>query len=382
MTIGNISYQSKVQTPDILIKEITDLYIRKNFQSLSDYFNAQNQLVNFNFLELNITSAVTNQKFRHNLVYTPKDIIISQITGVGSCAFNYGNFDSTNIDVTTTGACRVRLFVGTYYGDTSTVTAKSTDSELMTALPLVNTGGSSVSVIGDYTALGTERLILIQSQSQGGNALRGSVTLPAASTLANTSLWIQKTDANFSPIQITSVSTILPDNALTTQLSTQWERVLLFSNGTSWYVLVRDYPRTWQPFPTGLTLLFQGLPNLINSVLWRRDGGTIFITSYISAKGAATLSPFLLSVPAQIVADTSQLVGLFLSQMPLSIYQFATPQATYGTANLVSGVNNQFFFTTVGNTVDFWGATLNGHTVSGTDNFTINLAYPVQGWKG
>ncbi len=92
------------------------------------FFQAQNQLLNFNFFEIVLTAAQTNQgQLAHNLGFIPKDVIVTQITGSGTFNFLFGQFDATNIYYTSTGACRVRFFVGTYWNDQSTAAVKNTD---------------------------------------------------------------------------------------------------------------------------------------------------------------------------------------------------------------------------------------------------------------
>lgn len=118
-----------IQTnPQIYVAQISDQYIRKNFQNLSDYFNSQNQLYNFVFVEIVFSGAVTSQVVPHSLGVIPQDIILTKITGVGSATFLHGSFTKTNMYITTTGACRVRFFYGNYFNFTSSVNNQASDS--------------------------------------------------------------------------------------------------------------------------------------------------------------------------------------------------------------------------------------------------------------
>lgn len=96
----------------LLTKEIKDLWIRKNFEFLNTFVSTQVILQNWVFLEFQVTQAVTNLKIKHGLIAVPRDIIQTSKTGPGSVTFNYDEFDATNVDVTTTGPCKVRFFVG------------------------------------------------------------------------------------------------------------------------------------------------------------------------------------------------------------------------------------------------------------------------------
>lgn len=102
-------------SPILETKQVQDQYIRKNFVNLQQYFQSQNQLLNFQFFDIVFSAAVTNQKVQHGLSYIPRDIIMLAVTGSGLVTFNLGIFDSTNMNITTTGACHVRFFAGTYW---------------------------------------------------------------------------------------------------------------------------------------------------------------------------------------------------------------------------------------------------------------------------
>lgn len=115
-------------SPSLFVKEIIDQVLRKNFQLLSDYFSSQNQLLNFNFQELNFSGAVTNQQVPHSLGIVPQDIIVTKVTGGGKITFNHGLFTAQNMYVTVDGACRVRFFFGTYWNYTSKVNNQVSDS--------------------------------------------------------------------------------------------------------------------------------------------------------------------------------------------------------------------------------------------------------------
>lgn len=147
MTLGNLSTQPQTPIPNLLTKEIQDIFTRKNFQSLVEYFQRQNQLVNFEFFELNITGPTSGvQTLAHELGFTPKDVIITQMTGSGSISFQFGSFTLNSISYTCTGPCRVRFFLGTYFGDTSTVAAQATDIETLLSTP-VNSGVQTGTIV-------------------------------------------------------------------------------------------------------------------------------------------------------------------------------------------------------------------------------------------
>lgn len=66
----------------------------------------------FEFFKITLASAVTNFKYSHKLNFTPTDVIQLSVVGVGSITWNYASFDKTNLNLTTTGACVVRAYIG------------------------------------------------------------------------------------------------------------------------------------------------------------------------------------------------------------------------------------------------------------------------------
>lgn len=97
------------------LEDLEDPDIRENFKRLQDYLKAEPVLKGqFNFFEIKVDSAVTLQKFAHNLGFAPQDVIQTSIIGTGQLTWNYENFDRNYIVFTTTGPCKVRVFVGNY----------------------------------------------------------------------------------------------------------------------------------------------------------------------------------------------------------------------------------------------------------------------------
>lgn len=109
--------------PSLIIKEISDQYIRKNFQNLNDYFKNQNQLLDFKFFTQTFTQATDNFKIAHGLKYIPQDIIVTQLVGA-NMTVNFDKFTGTNLDVSVDGPCVVRFFIGTYWNAPSVANAK------------------------------------------------------------------------------------------------------------------------------------------------------------------------------------------------------------------------------------------------------------------
>jgi hypothetical protein len=99
-------------TIKFLLKEISDFYVRENFEKLLNFFKDKPFLEKWQVFEIDFDSATANGVFRHTLGSVPKDIIQTSKTGAGNVTFNYELFDRDFINLTTTGPCKVRFLVG------------------------------------------------------------------------------------------------------------------------------------------------------------------------------------------------------------------------------------------------------------------------------
>lgn len=100
--------------PRLKIDEIADPILRENFRTLQEYFQKDTNLQGFEHFEIEFEAAVVNFKFPHNLRFTPQDIVQTSKIGAGTVTYNYSSFDSTNLDITTTGAATIRFYAGTH----------------------------------------------------------------------------------------------------------------------------------------------------------------------------------------------------------------------------------------------------------------------------
>lgn len=101
----------------LLMNEITDEYVKENFIRLQDFIRFYDMLNSrFQFFNIYVTAASTNFKFAHNLGFMPLDLIQTSVIGAGAITWNYDKFDSTFLDMTTTGAVAVRGFIGRFDG--------------------------------------------------------------------------------------------------------------------------------------------------------------------------------------------------------------------------------------------------------------------------
>lgn len=107
-----------LRVPDLILKDIEDQYVRENFFRIKKFFETVPFFKGeFRHFEFNFDRALTNQKISHGLGFKPTDVIQTLITGPGSLTWDYINFDDKSLVLTTTGACKVRAFIGAYRED-------------------------------------------------------------------------------------------------------------------------------------------------------------------------------------------------------------------------------------------------------------------------
>lgn len=107
-----INKTSGTNRPNLLVKEIADVYLRRNFQEMFDFFQVEDQVLGYKFFDFEFEQAEEGFKITHDLGYIPQDIIVSQLTGSGAVQFNFLLFDRTTIDLDIDGPCRIRFLVG------------------------------------------------------------------------------------------------------------------------------------------------------------------------------------------------------------------------------------------------------------------------------
>lgn len=126
---------TKRNAPSLDVKNIQDIYVRSNFKNLQDHFGENNQLLDFKFFELAFAGPVENFKLRHGLSITPKDVVVSYVTGEGFISFNSGLFDAQDLDISVTAACRIRFYVGTYWNDEGQTNPEKSEKIVIAANP-------------------------------------------------------------------------------------------------------------------------------------------------------------------------------------------------------------------------------------------------------
>jgi hypothetical protein len=100
---------------DLKLHLITDKPTREALKTLLNFVNDQSILKgNWKYIEFTFDKPVESFRYNHNLGFVPKDFIMSYLSGTGSIFINWYNSDRQFLDLTATGPCVVRGFIGAY----------------------------------------------------------------------------------------------------------------------------------------------------------------------------------------------------------------------------------------------------------------------------
>lgn len=100
---------------DLILKDIQDQFVRENFSRLLRFINDQTILNGvWKFYIIEVSKKVDLFKFKHNLKFIPKDVIVLSIDGDKNVDFRYDLFTNEHIFLSTEGACVIRLLLGRY----------------------------------------------------------------------------------------------------------------------------------------------------------------------------------------------------------------------------------------------------------------------------
>lgn len=97
--------------PQLLTREISDLYTRENFQKLNDFVR-NSLLADFKFFEWTLKAG--KQPVRHGLGFKPKDVLLLHVSPAASITWHHSETTVEDLSVTASVACTIRVFAGTY----------------------------------------------------------------------------------------------------------------------------------------------------------------------------------------------------------------------------------------------------------------------------
>lgn len=406
----NKNLQPQNIKPALNVKEISDQYVRKNFQNLAEYFATENQLQGFKFFEVVFSEETDTFTLNHNLGAVPQDIIMLNCVGDGDLVVNFGVATTKTITMSSSGAVRARFFLGTYWNYKSTYNFTKTDAMTFNAVPsqtfvtqTTNVINNVTIITGSSTAAPITPGTLAQLDSSGGAFTQ---VLPLASSASGVQLLLKKRSSDLNIITLACSGTdTINGSAVTTTLATQDEYLVLTPVGGGWVIASRWYPQGWVPYPStaiGQLILSSGTAPSYgtiaqNKAFYRRIGNMCVVNwSYrqtgVGANGTGFLlitTPGKMNIDASFIPATSDTThlessvghldrwingssqGIFIASV------FTTSHATLkGTVCFIGGGYSS------SNTTSVAGASLAvDFTTAGAMSYHAEFQVPIVGWS-
>lgn len=99
----------------IIYETVTDGVARDAFKAIQDFFTNLDMLKpDWRKHEFRFDSAVTNFRVPHVLNKTPTDLIQTYVSGGATVTWHFDDFTKTDLYVTTSAACTVRIMLGRF----------------------------------------------------------------------------------------------------------------------------------------------------------------------------------------------------------------------------------------------------------------------------
>lgn len=106
--------------PQFFLGQLSDQYDRQNWQMLRDYLNSESLFQGFKAFQVVFTSSADHYKFKHNLGFLPKDVVVTSQVGSGTFQVNSSLATADSLDFTISGTVTqanpltVRFLAGTF----------------------------------------------------------------------------------------------------------------------------------------------------------------------------------------------------------------------------------------------------------------------------
>lgn len=106
---------------NLIENNIEDKNAQENFRRIKTYLRDTVLLKSgFYFRTFDIpASGLVNFKYKHNLDFVPKDILVSAISNNATVTWHYDTFDRTFVYLTVSAPTTIRAFFGSYKDDNS-----------------------------------------------------------------------------------------------------------------------------------------------------------------------------------------------------------------------------------------------------------------------
>lgn len=100
------------------------------------------------------------------------------------------------------------------------------------SLPYFASQGKVLAKTGNYTMIAEDRGILVDAS---GGAV--TITLKTAASMSGREVWIKKTDSSGNAVTIDANGSETIDDSTTVSVTTQYESVTMYSDGTEWWII-------------------------------------------------------------------------------------------------------------------------------------------------
>jgi hypothetical protein len=249
------------------------------------------------------------------------------------------------------------------------------DSSASTGVSWASPAGTGVAVATKtttYTATTSDDIVLADTSGAAW-----TLSLYTASGNTGKRLYIKKTTSDLNALTIDPNGTETIDGSLTTTINTQYESVILVSDGTNWQLLERVAPSAW----TSYTPAFTGFGTVTSIVGFsRRVGPDLEVIISGTAGGTPTATEARVTLG---FAGTSGNVTTDNTVM-------ATMQVAGEMVHAANG-NNVFYPLMEGNVTYLTfglqnsgasaGVKMNGSSFPASTPFKIHAFVPISGWK-
>lgn len=265
----------------------------------------------------------------------------------------------------------------------SVITAKILDANV-TRAKLATGAVAPVSITATkttaYTALITNDFIPCDASSAAF-----TVALPAASTATGHRLWIQKIDSSVNAVTIDGDASETINGSTTIKLASQYEIVQIYCNGTAWFIVARDYPRT----TTLATVTFDGCGTTTShDVRYQRIGDRMYCQGEALC-GTVAASTFAINLPTGLTIDTAKITSSTGAQLVGNLHRItnsaiAYPATSTGPFHLFydGSTSGKIFLAITAGAVAFTFTKVLGSTCfSNSDQMTFQFNVPITNWE-
>lgn len=96
---------------DFYLDQIEDPIIKENFEKLRVYLTDLEFLSQLKFFEFQVKNPSPDYRFKHNLGFLPKDVIITNVS-LGTATPNFNSINKDYVSLNVSDPCVIRMLLG------------------------------------------------------------------------------------------------------------------------------------------------------------------------------------------------------------------------------------------------------------------------------